>query len=56
MYIVGGIMVSVLVLGATGLGFDPQLDHKIGICCFSAKYATLTSKIDGLGISIMCPI
>ena len=53
-------MVSVLASIATNLWFYPQSgqtkDYKIGICCFSAKYMALTSKIGGLAIRIMCPI
>ena len=41
-------MVSVLALSAVDRGFDPRShqteDYKIGICCFSAKYAALRSK------------
>jgi hypothetical protein len=29
-------------------------DYKIGICCFSTKYAALMSKTGWLGIRIMC--
>ena len=35
-------MVGVLALSAEGHGFDTK-DIKIGICCFSAKHAALTS-------------
>jgi hypothetical protein len=41
-------MVSVLALSAVDCGFKPQSgqtkDYKIGICCFSAKYAALRRK------------
>ena len=41
-------MVSVLALTAIDHGFEPQSgqtkDYKIGICCFSAKYAALKRK------------
>jgi hypothetical protein len=41
-------MVSVLTSSAVDRGFEPQLgqtkDYKIGICCFSAKHATLRRK------------
>jgi len=29
-------------------------DYKIGICCFSAKYAAIRRKSGWLGIRIMC--
>jgi hypothetical protein len=42
---IGGIMVSMLVVDR---GFDPRSgqtkDYQIGICCFSAKHATLRRK------------
>jgi hypothetical protein len=42
---IGGVMVSVLALGAVDRGFDPRSghtrDYEIGICCFSAKHAVL---------------
>jgi hypothetical protein len=41
-------MVSVLALSAVDRGFESQSgqtkDYTIGICCFSAKYATLRRK------------
>jgi hypothetical protein len=41
-------MVSVLALTAIDHGFEPQSgqtkDYKIGICCFSAKYAAIKRK------------
>ena len=45
---IGGLMVSVLVSNAVDRGFEPQSGqtkgYKIGICCFSAKYAALRRK------------
>jgi hypothetical protein len=45
---VGGIMVSVLVSSAVDRGLESRLsqtkDYKIGICCFSTKYAALRRK------------
>ena len=45
---IGGVMFSVLVSSAVNHGFEPRSgqtkDNKIGICCFSAKHATLKSK------------
>jgi hypothetical protein len=46
-------MVSVLVSSEVDRGFEPQSgqtkDYKIGICCFSAKQASLRRKSkDGL--------
>jgi hypothetical protein len=45
---IGGIMVSVLASSAVDRGFEPRLgqtkDYIIGICCFSAKHATLRRK------------
>ena len=48
-----GVLVSVLVLVAVDRGFEP----KIGICCFSPKYAALRRKNkDWLAlVRIMCP-
>ena len=47
-YIIGGVMVSVLVLSAVDRGFEPRSgqtnNYKIGICCFSAKHAALRRK------------
>ena len=44
----GGVMVSVLASSVEGRGNDPRpgqtKDIKIGICCFSAKHASFTSK------------
>ena len=41
-------MVSVLASSALDRGFEPRSgqtkDYKIGICCFSAKYAALRRK------------
>jgi hypothetical protein len=54
-------MVSVLTSSAVDWGFEPRSgqakDYKIGICCFSAKYAALWSiaKTGWLRICIMCP-
>ena len=48
---IGGLMVSVLASSVVDRGFDPRSgqikdkDYKIGICCFSAKYAAQRSKI-----------
>ena len=52
----GGVMVSVLALSAEGRGSDPRPCQikgiTIGICCFSAKQATLRRKSkDGLDCS-----
>ena len=45
---IGGIMVSVIASSAVDRGFEPRSDqtkdYKIGICCFSAKYAALRRK------------
>jgi hypothetical protein len=42
------VMVSVLVSSAINRGFEPRSgqikDHKIGICCFSAKHAVSIRK------------
>ena len=42
---IGGVMVNVLVSSAVDRGFEPQSgqtkDYEIGICCFSAKNASL---------------
>jgi len=52
------LMVSVLPLSAVDRGFEPwsgqTKDHKISICCVSAKHAAL--RTGWLGIGIMCPI
>ena len=50
---ISGVMVSVLVSSAVHHGFQLRWgqtkDYKIGICCFSAKYAALRRKSkDGL--------
>jgi hypothetical protein len=41
-------MVSVLASSVVARGFEPWLgqtkDYKIGICCFSVKFAVLWSK------------
>ena len=41
-------MVSVLASSVVDRGFEPRSgqtkDHKIGICCFSAKHAALRRK------------
>jgi hypothetical protein len=45
---IGGVMVSVLASSLVDRGFEPwsgeTKDYKIGICCFSTKYAALTRK------------
>ena len=45
---IGEVIVSVLASSAVGRGFEPlsgqSKDFKIGICCFSAKHASLRSK------------
>jgi hypothetical protein len=45
---IGGVMVSVLASSVVDHGFEPRSgqtkDYKIGMCCFSAKYAALRSK------------
>jgi tRNA U38,U39,U40 pseudouridine synthase TruA len=45
---ISGVMISVFVSSAVNRGFDPRSaqtkDYKFGICCFSAKHATLKSK------------
>ena len=40
---IGGVMVVVLVGSSPGR-FEPKIDYKIGICCFSTKRAALRSK------------
>ena len=44
----GGVMVSVLASSSIDRGFElwsgQTKDYKIGMCCFSAKYAALTKK------------
>jgi hypothetical protein len=48
MHHVGGVMVSPLTSSAVDRVFEPRSgqtkDHKIGICCFSAKDAALRRK------------
>jgi hypothetical protein len=43
-----GVMVSMLVSSVVDHGFEPRSgqtkEHKIGICCFSAKHAALRRK------------
>ena len=45
---IGGVMVSMFASSAVDRGFEPRLDqtkdYKIGICCFSAKHASLRRK------------
>ena len=45
---IDGVMVSVFDSSAIERGFEPRSgqtkDYKIGICCFSAKYAALRRK------------
>ena len=45
---IGDVMVSVLASRAVDHGFEPRSgqtkDYKIGVCCFSAKHASLRSK------------
>ena len=45
---IGGVMVSVLASSAVDRGFEPRSgqtkDYQIGICCFSAKHASLRRK------------
>ena len=45
---IGGVMFNVLASSAVDRGFKPRLgqtkDYQIGICCFSAKHATLRRK------------
>ena len=44
----GGVMVSVLASSTVDRVFKPRSgqtkEHKIGICCFSAKHAALKKK------------
>jgi len=51
-------MVSVLASSAVDRGSEARSgrtkDYKIGICCFTAKYAALR-RTGWLGIRIMCP-
>ena len=43
-----GVMVSMLASTTVDRGFEPRSgqtkDYKIGICCFSAKYAVLGER------------
>jgi hypothetical protein len=43
---ISGVMVSVLTMSVIDRGFEPSLgqikDYKLGICCFSAKHASLS--------------
>jgi hypothetical protein len=45
---IAAVMVSVLASSAVDRGFEPRSgqakDHKIGMCCFSAKHAALRRK------------
>ena len=45
---ISGVMVCMLVSSAVDRGFKPRSgltkDYKTGICCFSAKHATLWRK------------
>ena len=45
---IGSVMVSVLATSAVDCEFEPRSgqtkDYTIGICCFSAKHATLRRK------------
>ena len=54
----GGVIVIIPILRSVGRVFEPQLGqnkkYKTGICCFSSKYTILKSKINWLGISMMC--
>ena len=58
-YCIGGVMISMLASSAVECGFQPRLgqtkDYRTGICCFSAKHATLRKKTGWLEIWIMCP-
>jgi hypothetical protein len=46
---IGGVMVSLLALSSIDRGVEPRSsqtkDHKIGICCVSAKHATLRRSV-----------
>ena len=48
MHRIGGVMVSVLASSTADRGFEPRSgqtkDYEIGICCYSAKHATLRRK------------
>ena len=45
---ISDVMISMPASSVVDQGFESQLsqtkDHKIGICCFSAKHAALRSK------------
>jgi hypothetical protein len=45
---IGGVMVSILASSEVDCGFQSLLsqtkDYKIGICCFSAKHATIGER------------
>jgi hypothetical protein len=45
---IGGVMVNVLTSNAVDRGFEPRWgqtkDYEIGMCCLSAKHATLRGK------------
>ena len=45
---IGGVVVSLLASSAVDFGFESRSgqtnDYNIGICCFSAKHATLRRK------------
>jgi len=46
---IDGAMVSMIILSVVDHGFEPCLsqtkNYKIGICCFTAKYAASRSKM-----------
>jgi hypothetical protein len=46
---IGSVMVSVLTSSAINCGYEPRSgqtkEYQIGICCFSAKKASLRRKI-----------
>jgi hypothetical protein len=50
---IGGVIVSVLAMGAVNHGFEPRSgqakDYNIGICCLSAKHASFKRKQRLLG-------
>ena len=56
--LINGIMVNVLALSAVDRGFEPRSGkargYNIGMCCFSAKHASLRVKTGWFGISLMC--
>jgi hypothetical protein len=47
-YCISGVMGSAITSSMTNFGFEPRSgqtkDHKIGICCFSARHAALRRK------------